>query len=238
MCGSGKIKKWRSNDWYYCDSFTFEDGDVWPLYEFKYEPIEEPAMSELAGWIPENTKHGVFNLYPQIKQKPCEIHGKENPPKKKSWLQKIRDYDRQEEKINRSQFEFDRLWKEFGNSFDNGCKMVASILDLNKRIQSAEARLENIGKRLKWKSSNVEFVVIVGNPVTLIEANFPPLDKEKDEYFSDTCSDYSVCKHSDTFDWKKGVMQALFNFFKTYIQDSDIQSMMQRDLYKKYPELK
>jgi len=95
-----------------------------------------------------------------------------------------------------------------------------------------------IGRRLKWKSGNIEFVVIVGNPVTLLDASFPPLDNYDEDVFADMWFDFSVCKQGDTFNWKKGVMQALFNFFKKYVQDADIQSIIQRDLYAKYQELK
>lgn len=208
----GEIKQARGYPvgWSYAE---FEPNDIAQCVGgFKYEPVEEPAMSELAGWIPENIE---LHYVTASASPDCKITVK---PKKKSWLQKIRDYDYQ--KAMKDYFKESRdMWQE--------------------TAIARQARLENIGKRLKWKSGNVEFMVIVGNPVTYMEGNFPAIDKQVVEGYSiDLWDNISVCKHGDSFKWRKGVKQALSNFLNEHVGDPEIEVMIRRDLYAKYPELK
>jgi hypothetical protein len=229
-----------------CNAECMSIEENYTVDEWQSHPRPEPsAMSELAGTIANVKFHSRILTYGDIiaefkkatkgligqnieTTKAMKKINKALSPKKKSWLQKIRDYDRLELALSEALHDRDLhatvadVWQE-------------RLICVQKDYIDAT---EMIGRRLKWKSGNVNFVVIVGNPVTYIEANFPPLDINKDEDYAESWYKSSICKKTDVFDWKKGVMQALFNFFKYYIQDADIQSMIQRDLYAKYPELK
>jgi hypothetical protein len=160
-----------------------------------------------------------------------------------NWLDKVRDYERLFAEYQRIERINTALRLEYAVSLKTGLHFTEKYMQAKKELSELtklqEDNFGQCGRRLKWKSGNVDFVVIVGNPVTYIEANLPATDKEaKEGYSIDVWDDISVCKRGDQFDWKKGVIQALFNFFREHVQDSDIQSMMQRDLYAKYPELK
>jgi len=199
-------------------------------------------MSELGkfdnftDWLDFRFNHGSVNQIPVSK--------------KLSWLQKIRGYDDLQARCQSGESMRDHYKELYDECSRSIAKQMHVLVEKSRELSLAlkvsdvwQEKLINlqkenmmIGKRLKWKSGNIDFEVIVGNPITLLITKFPPKDKEKDEGIE--WIDYSICKHGDTFRWYKGVKQVLKNFFDDYIGDPDIELIIKRDLYAKYPELK
>ena len=154
-------------------------------------------MSEIAGWIKERNEtmeaRKISISFISASASPdCKITVKK---KRKSWIEKIRDYDRLE-----------------------------SDLDLHKNIRAHQAAMINRlhsqlregatnGKRLKFSVGHNHIEIIVGNPVTACYFHSEAVDSDFDEDFLAV----SILHKNDTYDWKRGAVEALDNMVHNWI---------------------
>jgi len=236
-------KKYKINTEYHGIKMSWE----------RVHPSNEVMLQEYKKEKRETMKSVKLNIhiYSALAVPDCKITVK---PKRKSWIEKIRDYDRIERKLSDKQKEFDSLWKEFGKSFDNGCQMVRVISDLHDRIASTEEMRDHyktvfsetrnelvkqrsiinennkiLGRRLKFSVGHNHIEIIVGNPVTY--AKNISSDGKKIEW------DISRCSHKDTYDWKLGVRMALDNLCDDRKYSDKLRRDLRKELARKYPEV-
>jgi hypothetical protein len=130
-------------------------------------------------------------------------------PKRKSWIEKIRDYDYQ--KAMKDYFKESRdMWKD--------------------TAIARQARLENIGMRLKFSTHGLKFLIEIGNPFTLCTMH----------YHGWIQNFYSVAMKNpiDEMDWKKAAVQSVENLCREWVGDRDIQSSIFEALFSAHPELR
>ena len=262
--GEVNIENW-SDGWSYCRSFTFENGDVWPLFEFKYEPvysIEYPGGTmNQDGTVTKRVKiTGLNNFaasYKKAIDKVCEHQADairhavmgidlSTPVMRgrKSWLQKIRDYDKLQSRCNSAEAMRDHYktslesWESLAISKARELELMSKVADnWQQRLICVQKDLmdatEMIGKRLKFSVGHNRVEIIVGNPVTVCELyNQYLFGEEHNVMFA-----YSICSKKDTYNWKTGVIKSLDNFCDWNEFSQYSRRQFKKALAKKYPEV-
>ena len=235
--GEGNIESW-SDGWSYCRSFTFENGDVWTLFEFKYEPVPEYSIEYPGGTM---NQDGTVQ---RMKAKQESPFSSAYQPRRKTWLQKIRDYDGLDAAYDRVVSRHNKLMDRFIASEAmlsealHDRDLHATVADVwQQRLICVQKDLmdatEMIGKRLKFSVNHQHILVIIGNPVTYCSVSYSCKGKPIEVYPS-----LSVCNPKDEYNWKIGVIQAVENMCKYWIGDKDITKSIFDALFNKYPELK
>jgi len=215
--GEGNIENW-SDGWSYCRSFTFENGDVWPLFEFKYEPVPEYSIEYPGGTM--NQDGTVIRM----KAKQESPFSSAYQPRRKTWLQKIRDYDGLDAAYDRVVSRHNKLMDRFIASEAmlsealHDRDLHATVADVwQQRLICVQKDLmdatEMIGKRLKFSVGHNHVTIIVGNPVTACYF----VEKINGDEYDDNFFCVSICHKNDTFDWKRGVVESLENMIHNWL---------------------
>lgn len=260
--GIGKIESW-GDGWNKCDSFTFDDGDVWPLFEFKYIEVPEPsAMSELAGWLNEHpVKITTATASPD-----CKITVKNG--KKLSWLQKIRGYDDVVRQRNQFRSQANDLYsrcaaaesmrdhyKQVFTEAMNSLAKQADVIkdrtrDVNHYMAIAEEALQDRDFNARtadiWQGRLANQNTLLGKRlsfvvrkyhVEIIIGNPITLCSNYVNPGDYTDNEISRCSSKDVYDWKKGVIQSLENLCDKAGYSKELRRDLRKALAKKYPEV-
>lgn len=220
----------------------------------KIHGIEPSAMSELSGWIDENTHANCM----------CDVSTYEydfSKPKKPTWIQKIRGYDIVLSERNSWIKRYDDLqarcnsaeamrdhYKEVFTVASISLGKQASIITEKSRelklmeiiadtwqqrlicVQKDYADVtEMIGKRLKFSVGHNHITITIGNPITLCE-NFISSNKKLEWSIS-------KCSRKDVYDWKQGVIHAVDNYCDEHKSAEKLRRDLRKSLAKKYPEV-
>jgi hypothetical protein len=223
----------------------------------KYEPVEEPAMSELA----------KITVCSATNSTDCKITVKN---KKLSWLQKIRGYDRLAHELKMEVDNSNWLKENRVKPLQARCQSAESMRDhykqtaelheavakqwqqkaveANKRADDVtndyvsfldelenELMEDQTGRRLKFSVGHNHIEIVVGNPVCTAQ-NYNQVELLLNG--DDTATAFSCCNPKDTYNWKTGVIQALENLCHFWKYDKMLTQSLFEAMFKKYPELK
>ena len=228
------------------NALCMDESENYTINEWQNQPRPEPsAMSELgkydtfADWL-----NGRFGYQPA--------------PKKLSWIQKIRGYDKDIDLLNRQVDAFSELSRDNKKAYEIACEKNN---DLCARIQAVEAMRDHyktimtealrdrdlhakvadnwqaklidqnsiIGKRLKFSVGHNHVTIVVGNPVTYCQ-NLET-DKERIGWSA------SMCSKKDVYNWKIGVIQSLDNLCEEKKYSQKLRRDLRKALAKKYPDI-
>jgi len=221
-----------------------ETNQRW-IYGFKYEPVEEPAMSKLVQRV-----KVAFDVYYA------------NKNKKLSWLQKIRGYDWLEIARNDYQklyydmkarcqaaesmkYHYKEIMTEALRDRDLHAKVAdnwqAKLIEANNKYDLLERanvigriydKMFNSQRRLKFSVGHNHVEIIVGNPITLC-SNYRTEDKHGD--YTDNA--ISRCSEKDEYNWKLGAIQSVDNLCDEHKYTQKLRRDLRKALAKKYPEV-
>jgi hypothetical protein len=168
---------------------------------------------EIAGWIKDMRRETMelkIRVLSASASPDCKITVKK---KRKSWIEKIRDYD------------------------DVFSRMLAAESMREHYKAVAETALWNSatnGRRLKFSVGHNHIEIIVGNPVTACYFHSEAVDSDFDEDFLAV----SILHKTDTYDWKRGVIESLENMIHNWIGNSyGDPAEYFNTLFTTYPEL-
>jgi len=166
-------------------------------------------------------------------------------PKKKSWLQKIRDYDDLQSRCNSAEAmrdHYKELLEEVSRALgrqasiitekSHELKLMSTVADVwQQRLICVQKDMmdatEMIGKRLKFSVGHNHFEIIVGNPVTYA----------KNCHSGSVDFAVSICSTKDQYNWKIGVISALEKVCHFWDYDKELTKAIFKALAKKYPEI-
>jgi hypothetical protein len=185
------------------EKYTVEE---WQNHSRPWDAPEPSAMSELAGCAGLDVSTYEYDF--------------SKIPKKKSIIQKIRDYDRLELALSEALHDRDLhatvadVWQE-------------RLICVQKDYIDAT---EMIGRRLKFSVGHNHIEIIVGNPVTLC-SNYVNDSK----YLDYTDNDISRCSEKDEYNWKTGAIQSLENLCEHSGYSKELHRDLRKALAKEYP---
>jgi hypothetical protein len=141
-------------------------------------------------------------------------------PKRKSWIEKIRDYDNVFARMQAAEAMRDHYKTVFSETRNELVKQ-RSIINENNKI---------LGRRLKFSTHGLKFLIEIGNPFTLCTMHYHGWIKNL----------YSVAMKNqiDEMDWKKAAVQSVENLCREWVGDRDIQSSIFEALFSAHPELR
>jgi uncharacterized protein YcfJ len=168
------------------------------------------TFDEIGGWINEAKRAGL-----DVSTYEYDF----NKPKRKSWIEKIRDYDNVYARMQSAEAMKDHYKTVFSETRNELVKQ-RSIINENNKI---------LGRRLKFSVGHNHIEIIVGNPVTY--AKNISSDGKKIEW------DISRCSHKDVYDWKLGVRMALDNLCDDRKYSDKLRRDLRKELARKYPEV-
>ena len=225
----------------------------------KSEVPEPSAMSELAGWIDEEKPSLTESMNKLIKSTKALSYAFNRKPKKLSWLQKIRGYDKLVKDHDGKVDVIETLQQKY-HDLQARCAAAESMRDHHQhradawksiaREKAGELKLMEkvadnwqqklidqnaiIGKRLKFSVGHNHITIIVGNPICVAE-NYNAVKPLKNG--RDCATAYSNPSKKDVYNWKTGVIQALENLCNFYEYPKTLRRDLRKALANKYPEV-
>jgi hypothetical protein len=161
----------------------------------------------------------------------CKITVKK---KRKSWIEKIRDYDFLQRQYNRV--------VESHNNLQARCNSAEAMRDHYKILLQEwqhtaifrQHKLENLGRRLKFSVGHNHIEIIVGNPVTACYFH----NEVDNPDFNEDFLAVSILHKNDTYDWKRGAVESLDNMIHNWIGSAyGDPTEYFNTLFTTYPEL-
>jgi hypothetical protein len=157
----------------------------------------------------------------------CKITVKNIKPKKKSWIEKIRGYDDLQARCNSAEAMRDHYktslesWESLAITKTRELELMSKVadnwqnklVDANKLIEDIHNENTILGKRLKFSVGHNHIEIIVGNPVTACYFHSETVDSDFNEDFLAV----SILHKNDTYDWKRGAIEALDNMVHNWI---------------------
>ena len=233
-------KSWVVSDYVSCAADCMPHKEKYTVDEWQNHPRKVYSIEYPGGTM--NQDGTVKEIHPRVwvnenghAQFGCSLVLETQ--KKKSWLQKIRDYDNLQSRCNSAEAMRDH-YKTIMTEALHDRDLHATVADVwQQRLICVQKDLmdatEMIGKRLKFSVGHNHVTIIVGNPVTYAE-NYNEFENGEEE---NTEWVVSKCSPKDTYNWKTGVVQALDNLCDEQEALKVLRRDLRKALEKKYPEV-